>query len=70
MAQNYLYMCMSKTFLKKMVEIKNLVINFIYLISIEDIMWQHDIGHYKLVTSCMIVACVIRSTKGKYNQLK
>jgi len=24
----------------------------------------------KLVTSCMIVACVIQSTKGKYNELK
>jgi hypothetical protein len=53
-----------------MVEIKILVINLIYLIFTEYAIWQHDIGHYKLFTNCMIVACVIQSTKGKYNQFK
>jgi hypothetical protein len=45
----------SKT-LKKIVEIKKLAINLIYLIFFEYAMWQHDIGQYILVTSCMIVA--------------
>ncbi len=36
-----------------MVEIKILVIDLIYLIFIEYATWQHDIGHYKLITSCM-----------------
>jgi uncharacterized membrane protein len=53
-----------------MVEIIFLVINLIYLIFVEYTMWQHDIGHYKLVTSCMIIACVIQSTNEKYNQFK
>jgi len=55
-----------------MVEIKSLVINLIYLILFEYAMWQHDIGHYKLLTSCLIIAfaCVIQSTNEKYNQFK
>jgi hypothetical protein len=53
-----------------MVEIKKLVIIFIYLMFVEYAMWQHDISHDKLVTSCMIVVCVIQSTNEKYNQLK
>jgi len=36
-----------------MVEIKKLVIKLIYVIFFEYAMWQHDIDHYKLVTSCM-----------------
>jgi hypothetical protein len=53
-----------------MVKIKKLVINFIYLVLFEYAMWQHDIDHYKLVTSCMIVAWVIWLTNEKYNQFK
>ncbi len=53
-----------------MVEMMFLEINQIYLIFFEYATWQHDIGHYKLVTSCMIVGFVIQSTKGKYSQLK
>jgi hypothetical protein len=61
---------MNKKPLKKLVEIKKFVKKLIYLIFFEHAAWQHDIGHYKLVTSCMIVACVIWSTNEKYSQLK
>jgi len=37
-----------------MAEIKILLIDFIYLIFFEYATWQHDVGHYKLVISCMI----------------
>ncbi len=70
MAQNYLSMCMIQRLKKKVVEIKILVINLIYRMFFEYAKWQHDIGHYKLVISCMIVtfAYVIQSTNEKYNQ--
>jgi hypothetical protein len=45
----------SNTF-KKMVEIKKIGTQIIYLIFLEYATWQHEIGHCKLVTSCMIVA--------------
>jgi hypothetical protein len=53
----FVHLYESKTL--EMVEIKNLAKNLIYLIFFEYSTWQHDIGHYKLVVSCMIVACVI-----------
>jgi len=59
----------SKT-LKKMVEIKSLVINLMYLIFLKYATWQYDIGHKKMIISCMIVACVIQSTNEKYNHFK
>jgi len=58
----------SKT-LKKVVEIKVLRPRLMFF---EYAKWQHDIGHYELVISCMIVAVayVIWSTNEKYNQPK
>jgi hypothetical protein len=53
-----------------MVDIKKLLMNLIYLIFFEYATWQHDIGHYKVVVICMIVACVIRLINEKYSQLK
>jgi hypothetical protein len=60
----------SKTLKTKWLKLKKLVKILIYLIFFEYAMWQHDIGHYKLVINCMIVACVIWSTNEKYSQLK
>jgi hypothetical protein len=48
-----------------MVEIKNLGINLMYLIFFEYAIWQYDIGHKIWIISCMIVACVIKSTNEK-----
>ncbi len=45
----------SMIFLKKMVEIKNLV-NFDLFNILEICHVKHDIGHYKLFISCMMVA--------------
>jgi hypothetical protein len=38
-----------------MVEIKKIGKKFDLFNILKYDMWQHDIGHYKLVTSCMIV---------------
>jgi hypothetical protein len=61
---------MNKKPLKKMVEIKILVINLMYLIFFEYATRQYDIGHKKMIISCTIVACVIQSTTEKYDKFK